>query len=243
MPSEKRGSPSLVILAEGLTLLIDSGPGALRQLARAGLSYKNLDFLLYTHFHPDHIADLVAYLFAMRYWPGSDRTEPALVYGPTGLQAMTGHLQSAYGHWIQPPENRVTMAELPSGTRHGFRCGSIQVESMPVPHTSASLGYKLTTRNGRTLVVAGDTGYGPQLIDLARKADLLIMECSFPEEIFVEGHMNSSLAGKAAAEAEVKTLAMTHFYPETEGHDLVADVKKQFTGEVILAEDLMKISL
>ncbi|MEW6264024.1 MAG: MBL fold metallo-hydrolase [Thermodesulfobacteriota bacterium] len=243
VPWAQRGSPGLAILSEGCTILLDGGSGTLRQLAAAGLSYNDLDFIIYTHFHPDHTADLAPYLFATRYWPGFTRTGPAVIYGPEGLLDLYGHLRQAYGHWIEPPQDRVMIRELPLEPGYRFKCGSLQVESWPINHTATSLGYRLISSEGLVTAVSGDTDFSPELIELARGVDLLITECSFPEGQKREGHLTPSLAGQAAREAGVKSLALTHFYPETQGHDLLAAVRREFSGPVTLAHDLCRLRL
>jgi ribonuclease BN (tRNA processing enzyme) len=67
IPSLRRGSPSLVLLSDSTKLLIDSGPGALRKMLEVGITYQDIDILLYTHIHPDHVSDLVHFLFACKY--------------------------------------------------------------------------------------------------------------------------------------------------------------------------------
>jgi len=49
--------------------------------------------------------------------------------------------------------------------------------------------------------------------------------------------------GRLAAEAGVKCLVLTHFYPEVEGTDVAGQVGKHFKGKVVLAEDLMTFSI
>ncbi|MEW5726010.1 MAG: MBL fold metallo-hydrolase, partial [Thermodesulfobacteriota bacterium] len=93
VPSVSRAAPGLAVLAEGSLFLLDAGAGTLRQLARAGLSYNDLDYLLFTHFHPDHVGDLAPYLFATKYWPGFTRLAPVRVFGPQGLRELLGHLR------------------------------------------------------------------------------------------------------------------------------------------------------
>ena len=229
VPSAKRASPCLAVSTRSETILIDSGPGALRQLERAGLTYNHLDFLLYTHFHPDHSADLIAFLFASRYWPGPGRKTPVMVFGATGLVRIYDHLKAAYGHWIEPREGRILFRELDMEQKTAFECGSVTVEYGPVPHSPQSIGYRLRDKTGSTLVVTGDTDYGPEVVELARKADLLVCECSFPLGMKVKGHLTPDLAGRLAREAGVKVLALTHFYPETENQDILGQVRREFT--------------
>ena len=68
---------------------------------------------------------------------------------------------------------------------------------------------KLTDSNGKSIVYSGDTDYCPELIELADNCDLLILECSFPDDMKVEGHLTPSEAGKIAA--ETKTNLQTSF--------------------------------
>ena len=57
----------------------------------------------------------------------------------------------------------------------------------------------------------------------------------------IDGHLTPSLAGRVAGETACKKLLLTHFYPPCDTHDIGGIVKKQYAGEVILAEDLMRV--
>ena len=67
VPSLRRGPPGLIVISEYSTVLIDSGAGTLRRMLRVGITYHDIDLLLYTHTHPDHISELVPILFASKY--------------------------------------------------------------------------------------------------------------------------------------------------------------------------------
>ncbi|NOG42275.1 MAG: ribonuclease Z [Planctomycetes bacterium] len=67
MPSEKRAYPCTLLKIRDKHLIFDTGPGSLRQLFLAGITYLDIDHIYYSHFHPDHSLDLVSFLFAMRY--------------------------------------------------------------------------------------------------------------------------------------------------------------------------------
>ncbi|MFA4915962.1 MAG: hypothetical protein WC560_04750 [Syntrophales bacterium] len=51
------------------------------------------------------------------------------------------------------------------------------------------------------------------------------------------------MAGQLAQEAEAKSLALTHFYPEIEVDDLIAAIQQKFKGKIYIAEDFQKIIL
>jgi ribonuclease BN (tRNA processing enzyme) len=240
-PSARRGSPGLIVKETGITLLFDSGTGTLRQIERAGLSYNDLDNIFYTHLHPDHVAELVPYLFAARYFAGFTRTDPVNILGPEGLLKFHELQHEAFGHWIEPAEGMIILSEI--FPNDSFQCGPLKVEVRPITHLTQSLGYRISDPNGTTLAISGDTDFSPELIELARDVDLLITECSFPEGVKIEGHLVPSQAGIAAREAGAKALALTHFYPECDGHDLLGPVTQEYGGPVTLAEDLLSITV
>ena len=76
VPSLRRGSPALALKAAGRLLVLDLGPGTLRALLRLGLNFSAIDVLALTHLHPDHVGDLIPFLFATRYSLGYTRREP-----------------------------------------------------------------------------------------------------------------------------------------------------------------------
>ena len=57
-------------------------------------------------------------------------------------------------------------------------------------------------------------------------------------------HTLSSEVGKIAAEAGAGALALTHFVPPSADREaLLAEVRADFTGPVIIGEDLMRVDL
>jgi ribonuclease BN (tRNA processing enzyme) len=72
---------------------------------------------------------------------------------------------------------------------------------------------------------------------------VLIVECSFPDGYKVDGHLTPAEIGQIATQAQVKEVVLTHLYPPCDQVDVVSQVKKQFGGDVIRAEDLMQISI
>ena len=67
VPSLKRSSPALIIKAGGKVLLFDSGSGTIRRMLEAGITYHDIDYIFYTHIHPDHVSDLVPFIFTSKY--------------------------------------------------------------------------------------------------------------------------------------------------------------------------------
>ena len=240
VPSLRRGSPGTVVRFGNNTLLFDSGSGTLRRLLEAGIDFKEVDYLLYSHFHPDHTADLVPFLFASSYGSEEVRTRTLTIIGPVGMVRFYDKLQEVYGRWIVPQHYALSLQEMSSSE---VSSGDFTLRGFPLEHSEHSVGFRLTTGQGKVVSYSGDTDYCPNLVALARDADVLIVECSLPDDRKVKGHLTPSLAGRAARESGCRKVVLTHLYPPCDTYDVVHAVKGEFAGEVILAEDLMKIVL
>ena len=240
VPSLRRGSPGTVIRVGSSTLLLDSGSGTLQRMLQANIDYKEVDCLLYSHFHPDHTTDLVPFLFASNYGSDKKRTRELKVIGPKGMQQLYEGLKDVYGSCIEPQEYTLTLMEI---DEEEIRFPNFSLQGFYLFHSDSSVGFRVTDQDMKTVAFSGDTDFCANLITLGRNVDLLILECSFPDSRKVEGHLTPSLAGRVAREAECKRLLLTHLYPPCDDEDIVAVVKDQYSGEVTLAEDLMKIVL
>jgi ribonuclease BN (tRNA processing enzyme) len=105
------------------------------------------------------------------------------------------------------------------------------------------MAVRIESAAGRSAVYSGDSEYCANLVEISHNADLLILECSFPEDMPCVGHLSPTLAGRVARESQCKKLLLTHFYPPCDSSDLLTPLRNEFSGEVLLAEDLMRVVL
>ena len=239
VPSARRGSPGLLIQTHERSFLVDCGPGTMGRLAKLGIGPEHIDALFQTHLHPDHVSDLVAFLFANNYGQ-PPRTADLNIIGAPGLGGFIGKLQGVYGNWLEAKNYKLQIVE-PAGEPIEFL--GIEVHTSEVKHDKSSLAYRLRDKQGRSIVVSGDTDYCQELVDLARGADLLVLECSHPDALKVEGHLSPRYAGRVAREAECDKLVLTHFYPPCDSADILGECRREFSGEIFLAEDFWEYSL
>ncbi len=239
VPSLKRGSPGLVVLTEGSRILIDSGPGTLRRMLEVGFTYHDMDLLLYTHIHPDHVSDLVPFLFASKY---SDlpRKRDLLCVGGPGFRRYFNKIKKVYGSWIDSEFYRFTMKEI---SRRSLIFQDLKISAKPLVHLPESVGYRVEFKGGGSMAISGDTDYCRNMVELASEVDLLILECSFPNDNKKEGHLTPSLAGRIGTESRCKRLLLTHFYPECDRSDILKEVREVYSHEIILGEDLLRVKI
>jgi ribonuclease BN (tRNA processing enzyme) len=243
VPLADRASPSLAIFIDGRFILMDIGPGTMRQLAIAGLEYQDIDYIVISHFHPDHTTDLIHFFFATRYPPVLEEREPFTIIAPKGFDRFLELLKKPYGRWLDLPDRLMNTEELKTGQKDSREFDGFTIYSAPVNHTPQSLGFRIEDNSGKSIAYSGDTGYCEGIVELARAADLLILECSFPDDEAIAGHLTPSEAGDIATRAGAKKLVLTHFYPEILTTDIRAQCRKTYQGDLVLARDLMSLSV
>ena len=239
VPRFRRSSASYLVRHGEGSLLVDVGSGSLRRLAETGFPWQQLDAVLLTHFHMDHVADLPALLFAFRNTPGLVRERELLLAGPVGLEAVLHGLADTFGRWILEPGIPLRVVELPG---EDLAIGGFEITARPVRHSRNAVGYRLEAC-GRVLTFSGDTGVCDDLVWLAAGADVAVFECANADQPPVDTHLTPEDAGAVAEQAGVGKLVLSHIYPAGDQVDLVGRARSTFNGEVTVAEDLMTIWL
>jgi len=136
----------------------------------------------------------------------------------------------------------------------------------PAAGKHKSYSYRFETPD-RVIVFTGDTGPSDAVTQLAKGADLLVTEtCSCEDRKqgmindgrwhamtpaeqegimrqATQGHMNLDIIGEMAARAGVKTVVLSHLTQRFGSDDYTPwaqEVKKHFSGQVLVAKDLME---
>jgi ribonuclease BN (tRNA processing enzyme) len=224
---------------DGRPLLVDPGPGALVRLlaSRDGPeSIDEIETVLLTHLHLDHCADLAPLLFAL-HSPIPESERPLQLFGPPGLIGYLDRLRSVYGNWLAPVRRELLIAEIepgqvlatdpagaslgePSAAAEGIRIGIFAAAHPQGGADRVCLGFRFIDTEGRVTVFSGDSEPCEGLTLASRGADLLVVECSTPDEWAMEGHMSPGRVGELCAAAHPGRVVLTHLYPPTVALDL-----------------------
>jgi len=236
---EDRSMSSYALRCQGFFLLMDCGDGALRRALTAGLPLIQVDAVLISHLHLDHIADLPPLLWALHGEGAVRAHRPLRLYGPPGLFDFYQRMGDLYGSWINDIPVPIVVQEV---FEQDFEVGPWHARTLAMHHSILANGYRLQCER-KTIAYTGDTGPGPGVIRLAREAELFICECAFPNGQDMPTHLNAGQAGQIAAEAKCEKLLLTHFYPEALAVDVAAQAREFFSGQVELAQDLMRLMI
>ena len=214
--------------AEGFRLVLDLGNGALGALQRHTELF-GVDAICVSHLHADHCVDLGAYWVARQYT--ADGPQPAIpVYGPRGTAERVAGFG---GESIAAVQARFAFHDLAPGP---VEIGPFRVTADHVNHPVETFGFRVE-HGGWRLAYSADTGESDALVRLARDADLLLCEASFPAgpDIRPDLHLTARQAAAHAARAGAGQLVLTHLVPWNDPDRTLAEAAGSYQGPLSLA--------
>jgi ribonuclease BN (tRNA processing enzyme) len=241
VPRLERRQSCIVVRASGETLVFDLGSGAVRGMVRAGLDPFAVDRIFFTHFHPDHTVDAVPLLFGINYGSGVERSRPLHVTGPEPFGRFWGSVMAVWGEWMAG-DYPTLVSELPHECSTPLDLAGCRLSWAPAVHRPESIAYRLEA-DGKAFVYTGDTEYSESVVELARGAHTMLIECSFPDEAPVPGHLTPSSVARVASESGVGRVVLTHLYPAVDDEPLASTVARGYDGEVVVAEDGLRLDV
>ncbi|MHB8066145.1 MAG: ribonuclease Z [Ruminiclostridium sp.] len=136
IPLPGRWLTSLLIRYKGRMLLIDCGEGTQIPIKMAGWGFKTIDFILFTHYHADHIAGLPGLLLTIG---NSGRLEPLTLVGPIGLKKVVE------GLCVISPKlpYEIRLIELSGMENLETLIDCISIKNIPVDHNLPCLSYSI----------------------------------------------------------------------------------------------------
>lgn len=249
-----RASASYLVWIDGRSrMLVDAGGGAFLRFGRAGARLEDLALVAISHFHPDHVSDLPALLWLS----DQARKEPLPVAGPSGNEAVPD-LPTFLGRLFDQKSGAFqVLGGTLGGAGGGVRLESrvvdvakgepssvidregLSVTALGIPHGNIpALAYRVRTGDVSIVFSTDQTGTNPRFVDFARGADLLVMHMAIAAGAQSPLHASPEVVGRVARDAQVRRLVLSHIGP----FDLeaaVADVKKQYTGPLVVGSDLL----
>ena len=239
VPRPGRRQSCVVVEAGGETVVFDLGSGAVRGMVRAGLDPFATDRVFFTHFHPDHTLDAVNLLFTIKYGSERERTRPLYLTGPAPFLRFWESVLAVWGDTMiggYPTH----VSELPREGAAPLDLPGCRLSWAPTKHSPESIAYRLDGPDG-AFVYTGDMEYSEAVVGLARGAHTLLIECTGTDDAPLPHHLTPSGAARIAHKAGVERVVLTHLHPAVDDDSLVPRVREGYGGEVIVAEDGLRL--
>lgn len=260
-----------VLISHGdIHLQFDAGRATVLRLAEAGVLPGELAAQFVTHYHSDHVVDLVDVVMT-RWIMGQLHPAPPLdIVVPAGpAQTFVQRMLDPYADDVLIRRQHVgspaiAMNVLPFTSSPSpsvvWRSpdGAVTVEAVGVHHepVEAAVAYRIITPDG-VVVVSGDTRVCEEVFELARGSDLLVHEACRKtamssavagttfEKIF-DYHADTALLGEFAQRHAIEHVLLTHLIPQPRNESDVQAFERDlrgagFTGKVTVGRDLTQV--
>ncbi|RKT88633.1 Ribonuclease BN, tRNA processing enzyme [Saccharopolyspora antimicrobica] len=233
-PSPDSPSSGYILRSGDSLLVIDLGNATLSPLQRWADPY-DIDALFLTHLHPDHCADFAPLDVYRRFHPDQpyDPKQRRLpVYAPPEVPS---RLAALYAPSSEQREHTdlSDIFDFRSPPVDPVRIGAFEIRAVPVDHLCPTWGLRIEAE-GRVFAFTGDTGTCDGIGKLAAGADVLLSEASWldsPDQP-TGMHLSGKQAGKAASDAGVGRLLLTHYSPWTDQKALAREAAEAYDGPV-----------
>ncbi|MEM7583490.1 MAG: ribonuclease Z [Acidobacteriota bacterium] len=230
LQNERMASSVLIELGD-TRLIYDFGRGIAHRLVELGLRQDDVEHIVLSHFHPDHLSDLIPYLHAAAWSQIDPRHKDLHIYGPIGLEVQLMRLLSLFGpstlsretfdvHLHETHDERLTIeglgvdfVDLPPADNHGlrFRTGDT------------------------TIALTGDSSFHDQEVAFLADVDLAVID---------SGHLEDDEIVRLAVRSQARRIVCSHCYREIDAHELEARAKARgYRGRLLLGHDLMMFDL
>lgn len=232
MPNPLRAQPAHLLCHADGHVLLDCGEGAIDQIGRAGIDFREVHDVVLTHHHFDHIGSLFACLGRNMML---QRQQPLNIFGPAGTELIVERLCAACdvpqeigfgvpGQVLPHPRDFVTVTEIAPGD--AVRFGAVRMTCCENTHyrTEDKLGQdgylSLSLRfdaPDRSICLSGDTGPCGAVEEFAKGVDLFIGELMDFDLVMRRLRATSPDVPKERLETMLNHLAPHHLTPEQLG--------------------------
>ena len=256
-----KSGPSLAIVVNNSSYIVDCGPGVVRRAAEASklgfpsLEAAQLKTLFITHLHSDHTIGLADIILTPAVL---DRNAPISIYGPAGSKKMTDDLMSAYKEDIAIRINglekgdaiayQVYTNEIKEGQI--YKDSNLTVTAFNVQHGQwdNAFGYVFQTKD-KKIVISGDCTYSENLIKYAKDCDILVHEVYSDaglkkrtqrwQDYHSTFHTSTYQLAEIANQVKPKLLVLNHQLTfGTSLQSLLDELKSKYAGPVVNGADL-----
>jgi ribonuclease BN (tRNA processing enzyme) len=261
-------NPANLVMVNDTPFVIDCGMGVSHQLVTAGVPLESVKYIFISHHHSDHNLEYGNLVY--NAW-AAGLSAPVHSFGPKGIEAMTQtywelnkfDVDTRIEDEGRPDPRKLLIAKDITEDGVVLQTPDVKVTAFRTPHPPIvdNFAYKFETPDG-TIVFSSDTAYNPKLAEFAKGADVLVHEAIYLPWVdrlvarvkngatlkkhLLDSHTAAEDVGRIADAAQVKVLVMSHLVPgelDVTDEQWSGEASKHFKGRLIVARDLMQLTL
>ena len=226
------------------TLLLDCGNGVFGKL-RQFVDYTDVDAVVLSHLHADHILDVIPYAYGLLYaprqqpvpvhvWRGTDEPARPRLIGPPGTRDVFRQLGRAW-NGEDVVERAFDICEY--GIDEIAEVGPLSIAFCEVPHFTTTHAVEISQPDGRRFTYGADHRPSDELVEFALDTDLLLIEATLPrpEREGIRGHLTPGEAGEHARRARARRVVLTHVSDELDAGWVRTEAEKAYGAPVSMA--------
>jgi ribonuclease BN (tRNA processing enzyme) len=240
------GCAGYLVRSEGVSVLIDCGPGSTAELKR-WIDVRQLDAVVISHMHLDHMLDLVTLRAAYRYAPDPFDGRVPLWLPPSGavvLDSLAAPLDLSHHSPLFFDQVFETQEFNPIDS---LQIGALSIDFAPAQHETPTWAMRVARSGAEAAVgLSSDTGPVTHLAAFFQGVDALICEATLLESNVSpidRGHLTAQEAGRLAQTCRAGRLILTHTWDELGSDQLLRAASSAFDGPVEIAWPGMEISI
>lgn len=236
---ENSDNASLLLEQQGHGFLVDVSGGACGKLRELGFDPLNLDAILLTHQHIDHLYGLPSLLHQM--WL-MGRTRPINIFGLPETLDLARKLVALFALPEKKGIYPIQFTEIQPGESNGWQ--DVTLHWIEMDHGVPTVGFQLVQGGVSQFFYSADTRYCPTLAAQLKGTKVIVHEAATlgeqKEATRSKGHSTAGEAAQLAADAQADMLYLFHFdYTYAQRlEEFVQEAAGSFGGTILLPESL-----
>lgn len=245
-PTRERDSTSFLLESGRAKVLVDCPGSVLQKIRKLNVDPREINAILVTHIHPDHIYGLPSLVHGLMLEEGA-----MTLFGSEESVLFCQKLLDLFGLQEEKIKMRIDWRRV-SSHQEFEAAESVLVRPLRIPHHSSSLGYHFYLEEREwEMIFTGDTPLYTTLFEQAENVECLIHDCSAPSRFFEEYpvlqtmHTHSRELGEWSQKANVKCLIPCHFFGEVDFSldEIEKEIRETYSGKLIVPHDFDRIRL
>jgi ribonuclease BN (tRNA processing enzyme) len=212
---------------------------------RRHVNFREIDGVVISHLHLDHMLDVLALRFALCYNPVAPRRPVPLWLPPGGLA-----LLHRLAHAIAEPDYAASYFDAFDAREYdpdsSLAIGELVLRFHPTVHFIPCWAMRITNGHDGDLVYTADAGPASGLAPFASGARVVVAEGTErgqpPEPIEARGHLTPAEAGALAHSVGAETLVLTHVWDEDNPFTAIKEAEATFGASVALATPGLRLA-